>query len=59
MREMALDENLGVPEGVHQIVRTTFSRRHRSLFAAFNNSSRGEKQVNLTIQRVGEFFELP
>ena len=55
MREMALDENLGVPEGVARSEDPFLDPF--SLFAAFNNSSRGEKRL-LTIQRVGEFFEL-
>ena len=55
MREMAVDDNLGVPEGVARSEDPFLDPF--SLYASFNNSSRGEKRL-LPIQRVGEFFGL-
>ena len=55
MREMAIDDGYGVPEGVARS-RDPFMDPF-SLFAAFNNSSRGEKRM-LPIIRVRDFFGL-
>ncbi len=55
MREMARDSSYGVPEGVARS-RDPFMDPF-SLFAAFNNSSKGEKRM-LPIIRVRDFFGL-
>ncbi len=55
VREMALDDGLGVPESVADCVDPYMDPF--SLFACISNSSKGEKRL-LTIQRIGEFFGL-
>lgn len=55
MREMALDADLGVPEGVARS-QDPFMDPF-SIFATFNNSSKGEKRL-LTIQKIRNFFEI-
>ena len=55
VREMALDDGLGVPESVADCEDPYMDPF--SLFACISNSSKGEKRL-LTIQRIREFFGL-